>query len=220
MLGSLIGDPARANILVALMSGKALTATELASEAGVTPQTASSHLKKLESANLIKQVKQGRHRYYSIADDEVAHVIETVSSLAAKRGHLRTRTGPKDPALRKARICYDHLAGEMGVQMYDSLVENDYLQYVKGDITLSETGDAFITRLGIHLPPLYKARRPLCRQCLDWSARRSHLAGSLGTALLNHFIDVRWAKREEGSRIISFSAKGEQEFNQLFPELK
>ncbi len=219
MLGSLIGDPARANILIALMSGKALTATELASEAGVTPQTASSHLKKLESAHLIKQVKQGRHRYYSIADDEVAHVIETVSSLAAKRGHLRTRTGPKDPALRKARICYDHLAGEMGVQMYDSLVENDYLQYIKGDITLSEAGKMFVISLGIDLPPLYKARRPLCRQCLDWSARRSHLAGSLGTALLNHFINTGWAKREESSRIISFSAKGEQQFNKLFPEM-
>ena len=114
LLGSLIGDPARANILTALMSGKALTATELASEAGVTVQTASSHLKKLQEAQLLRQRKQGRHRYFTLADDDVGSVLEAMMGLAARRGLLRTRTGPRDEALRKARVCYNHLAGRSG----------------------------------------------------------------------------------------------------------
>ena len=113
-LGSLIGDPARANILSALMSGKALTATELATEAGVTVQTTSSHLRKLEEADLIKQRKQGRHRYFALADADVGDLLETMMGLAARRGMLRTRTGPKDSDLRKARVCYNHLAGDRG----------------------------------------------------------------------------------------------------------
>ena len=122
-LGALIGDPARANILTALMSGKALTASELAGEAGVSPATASTHLGKLEAAGLLQQRKQGRHRYFALADDEVGAVLEAMMGLAESRGHTRTRTGPKDPALRKARICYDHLAGELGVHLFDSLIQ-------------------------------------------------------------------------------------------------
>ncbi len=127
LLGSLIGDPARANILTALMSGKALTATELASEAGVTVQTASSHLKKLQDANLLRQRKQGRHRYFTLADDDVGSVLEAMMGLAAKRGLVRTRTGPRDDALRKARVCYNHLAGDLGVAIYDGMVSRGYL---------------------------------------------------------------------------------------------
>ena len=113
LLGSLIGDLAWANVLTALMSGKALTASELAAEAGITKQTASSHLNKLEAAALVSQRKQGRHRYFTLADDEVGSMLEAMMGPAAKRGLLRTRTGPKDPALRKARICFNHLAGLM-----------------------------------------------------------------------------------------------------------
>ncbi|MEL7454334.1 MAG: winged helix-turn-helix domain-containing protein, partial [Pseudomonadota bacterium] len=122
LFGALIGDPARANILTALMSGKALTATELAGEAGVTIQTASSHLKKMEDAGLLRQRKQGRHRYFALADDDVSHVLESLMGLAAKRGLLRTRPGPKDAALRKARVCYNHLAGDMGVALYENML--------------------------------------------------------------------------------------------------
>ena len=114
MIASLVGDPARANMLTALMNGRALTASELAQEAGITPQTASSHLSKLEAGGLIEPEKQGRHRYYRLTDDDVAGVLEGLAGLAARTGHMRVRTGPKDPALRRARICYDHLAGDLG----------------------------------------------------------------------------------------------------------
>ncbi len=217
LLGALIGDPARANMLTALMSGKALTATELASEAGVTTQTASSHLGKLEGAGLISMRKQGRHRYFSLAGEDVGALLETLMGMAAKRGHIRTRTGPKDPALRKARVCYNHLAGDMGVQMFDSLLAQGFL-IEDGDIVdLTDTGRAFIKTLGIELDGLGNARRPLCKSCLDWSARRTHLAGLLGTLMLDRFYETGWANRQNGSRVVVFTKVGEKRFSKMFP---
>ncbi len=218
LLGSLIGDPARANMLTALMSGRALTASELAGEAGVTLQTASTHLKKLESAELLRQRKQGRHRYFSLADDDVGSVLEALMGLAAKRGLMRTRTGPRDPALRKARVCYNHLAGELGVEFYDSLVRNKWLNEVGDEVVLTQRGDAEVKKFGIDLAPLRTMRRPLCISCLDWSARRAHLAGSLGTAFLNRFYELGWALREKESRIIRFSARGEKMLHLVFAD--
>ncbi|WP_020591668.1 ArsR/SmtB family transcription factor [Kiloniella laminariae] len=219
LLGSLIGDPARANMLTALMSGKALTASELAAEAGITLQTTSAHLGKLEGGGLIRQRKQGRHRYFTLADEDVGSLLETMMGLAAKKGHTRTRTGPKAPALRKARVCYNHLAGELGVQMYDSLLSRGFLlaQEDEDMLILSDQGRDFIADLGVDISPLNQSRRPLCKSCLDWSARRSHLAGSLGTALLEHFYHKGWAKRIEGQRIVEFSRPGEFSFQKLFP---
>src|ERR1700729_4512187 len=117
MIAALVGDPARANMLTALMTGRALTASELAHEAGVTPQTASSHLAKLEAGGLIEQEKQGRHRYFRLSGPDVAGLLEVIEGVAARAGHMRVRMGPKDPALRRARIWYDHLAGYFGVQL-------------------------------------------------------------------------------------------------------
>src|SRR5687768_16708664 len=128
-IGALIGDPARANMLAALMDGRALTATELSEVAGVTAQTASTHLSKLEAGGLIQPQKQGRHKYFSLAGPEVAHLIESLTVFAADLGHLRHRPGPKDEAMRKARICYDHLAGDLGVLMFDSLVSRRHLTF-------------------------------------------------------------------------------------------
>lgn len=216
LIGSLIGDPARANMLNALLSGKALTATELASEAQVTPATASTHLAKLESGGLVSQRKSGRHRYYSLADEDVAGVLEALGCLAAKRGHLRTRTGPKEPALRKARICYDHLAGEMGVRMLDSLSARGFVAEEGEALHLTDAGRGFVETFGIPLDALAASRRPLCRSCLDWSARRSHLAGSLGAAMLDRITALGWAKRETGTRAIRFSRNGEAAFLERF----
>lgn len=216
-IGALIGDPARANMLTALMSGKALTATELAAEAGVTAQTASAHLAKLAEAGLTEGRKQGRHRYFTLADDEVGSVLEAVMGLAAKRGHLRTRTGPKDPALRQARVCYNHLAGEMGVQLYDSMLAAGGLKTAGEDILLTQPGEAFARDFGIDLDALNTTRRPMCRACLDWSARRTHLAGALGQAMLTRIIDRGWARRAPDSRVIVFSASGKQAFEKVFP---
>jgi DNA-binding transcriptional ArsR family regulator len=217
ILGSLIGDPARANMLTALLSGKALTASELAGEAGITPQTASTHLAKMEAAGLLQLHKQGRHRYFALADEDVGSLLEAMMGLAAKKGHLRTRTGPKDPALRKARVCYNHLAGDLGVHMMDSLLAQGFLTPENEGLGLTTDGRRYFEGFAIDFDPLEKQRRPLCKSCLDWSNRRSHLAGSLGSALLSRFYDLGWARRMENSRIISFSTAGEKAFLKAFP---
>ncbi|WP_043619893.1 helix-turn-helix transcriptional regulator [Ensifer sp. ZNC0028] len=218
LIGSLIGDPARANMLTALMGGSALTATELATHAGITLQTASSHLAKLEAGGLLSQRKQGRHRYFQLAEDEVGLMLENLMGFAAGRGMTRHRPGPKDPALRKARVCYNHLAGDYGVRMYDSLIAEKQIEVTGDDLALTPDGQSRIEALGIDYTALKKSRRPICRTCLDWSERRSHLAGSLGEALLTLFIDKGWAKREANSRVIRFTANGEKAFSELFPQ--
>ncbi|WP_299675451.1 winged helix-turn-helix domain-containing protein [uncultured Roseobacter sp.] len=215
-VAALIGDPARANMLTALMSGKALTVSELAEEAGVTIQTASSHLSKLDEGGLLRPRKQGRHKYFSLAGDEVAHVLEGLMGLAAGSGHVRKRTGPKDAELRKARVCYNHLAGDMGTQMFDSMMDNGHIMLDGGDLALTDEGAAFATGFEIDLDALRKARAPLCRECLDWSERRSHLAGSLGRAFLTRFEELSWAKRDQKTRVVAFSRNGAKEFTRLF----
>src|SRR6201991_3670731 len=176
MIASLVGDPARANMLTALLSGRALTASELAQEAGITPQTASSHLAKLESGGLIEPEKQGRHRYSRLTGPEVGHVLEGLAGLAARTGHMRARTGPKDPALRRARICYDHLAGDLGVQMLDSLRTRNLIRQRKQAIELTAEGERLLGKhLQISSDMLTPPRRPVCKACLDWSERRHHL---------------------------------------------
>jgi len=219
MVASLVGDPARANMLTALLSGRALTASELSQEAGITPQTASSHLSKLEAGGLIEQEKQGRHRYYRLADPDVGGVLEGLAALAARAGHMRVRTGPKDPALRRARVCYDHLAGDLGVQMLDSLRRQKLVHQHKQEIELTAEGERFLSRaLQIDAATLMHPRRPICKACLDWSERRHHLAGTLGAALMRRFTELKWAARDPapGSRVVQFSRQGEKRFDALF----
>jgi DNA-binding transcriptional ArsR family regulator len=215
-IASLVGDPARANMLTALMSGKALTATELAHEAGVMPQTASTHLAKLESGGLVVTEKQGRHRYFQLSGADVAGVLESLMGLAARTGHLRTQTGPRDPALRRARVCYDHLAGELGVGLYDGLHRQSYLTAEDNGVILTPKGARALDSFGIDVTRLQDQRRPVCKNCLDWSARRPHLAGSLGAALLDRFYALKWARRETGSRIVTFTPPGERELRKRF----
>lgn len=215
-VAALIGDPARANMLTALMDGKALTASELAAEANVTPQTASAHLGKMTETRILQQRKQGRHRYYVISDENVADVIAGLMGIAEKAGLTRTRTGPKDMALRVARSCYNHLAGDMGVQLFDALNRHGYLRKTASGVDLTISGRNFIEEFGIDLPSLEQKTSPLCRECLDWSARRSHLSGNLGRAMLDHFIELDWASRDTTSRAIIFSENGKIAFNNTF----
>lgn len=212
-LAALIGDPARANILCALMAGKALTAGELAKEAGVMPQTASSHLAKLVGASLLFVEVQGRHRYYRIAGPDVAEAIETMMGLAARIGHLRARTGPKDPAMRLARLCYDHLAGEMGAALYDALFDQGLIVVERAGLVVSPKGRTRFIAEGIDMAELEARRCAMCRTCLDWSERRHHLAGSLGTALASLVTARGWARRETNSRIVSFTPQGMTAFH-------
>ncbi len=220
MIASLVGDPARANMLTALMSGRALTASELAQEAGITPQTASSHLSKLEAGGLIDLEKQGRHHYYRLTGEDIAGLLEMLEGLAARVGHMRVRTGPKDPALRRARICYDHLAGDLGVQMLDSMRDQKLVRQKKQDIELTAEGARFLEKnLQIASQTLAHPRRPVCKACLDWSERRHHLAGTLGVAMMNRFTELKWAARDPapGSRVVNFTRTGEKRFAALFP---
>ena len=144
-IAALLGDPARANMLTALSAGQALTAGELAREAGVTAQTASSHLGKLSAASLIEGRKQGRHVYYALSGPDVAGVLEALTGLAERTGHTRVRTGPKEPALRRARVCYDHLAGDLGVALLDSLTHRGFIVGAGETLVLSEGGETFMS---------------------------------------------------------------------------
>ena len=214
-IAALAGDPARANMLAALMGGEALTASELASEAGVTVQTASSHLAKLAAGGLIAGLRQGRHRYFRLSDGDVAEMLEKIMHVAARTGHLRTRPGPSDPLIRKARVCYDHLAGEMGVYLFENLIAAGHIAERHDTVRLTHRGETFMGKFGIALAELSQQRRPLCRACLDWSMRRHHLAGSLGAALLQRIYTLGWAAGERGSRAVIFTKSGETKFARL-----
>lgn len=215
-IASLVGDPSRAGILLALLGGQALTASELAQIARVTKQTVSSHVAKLRAAGLVAHEAQGRHRYVRLANREVARLLESLMGVADRGGAVRASVGPRDPALRKARVCYDHLAGELGVLVFESLEARDFLRSARGGLELSDPGQRFFRALGIELESLERARRPLCRACLDWSARRPHLAGALGAALLERVFALGWARRARGSRTLHFSALGEDALRRKF----
>jgi DNA-binding transcriptional ArsR family regulator len=213
-IAALMGDPARANMLTALMDGRALTVSELAGAAGVGLPTASGHLAKLDQAGLLIAEKQGRHRYFRLSGPDVAEVLEGLMGLAQRTGAVRVRTGPKDAALREARVCYDHLAGERAVSLMRGLTDRALIE--AGDQPrLSEGGRSFFEDLGIDLPGLERGRRPLCRACLDWSERRSHLGGALGAAILDHVLQAGWARRADG-RVVTFSPKGAAAYDRAF----
>ena len=207
-IAALIGDPARANMLTALMDGRALTVSELANAGGVALPTASGHLTRLEQAGLLAAEKQGRHRYLRLSGADVADTLEALMGLAQRTGALRVRTGPRDAALRQARVCYDHLAGERAVMLADSLEKLGLM----ADTALTDAGRIWFAERGFAPSG---GRRPFCRTCLDWSERRHHLGGSLGAAILSHALARGWAKRGEG-RVVAFSARGGGEFDALF----
>jgi len=215
-VAALVGDRARAAILTALMSGRALTATELAGAAGVSKPTASSHLAKLVDAELLAVETAGRHRYFRLAGHDVAAVVEALTRLANRSGAIQVETGPEDPALRRARVCYDHLAGELGVLLFDGLHARGALRASTKRVTLTEAGERLCREFGIDLPALERARRPLCLPCLDWSARRHHLAGALGAAFLDRIYTLGWARPKRGTRVVLFSALGERAFRARF----
>jgi DNA-binding transcriptional ArsR family regulator len=209
-IAALIGNPASANMLTALLAGPALTVTELAQEAGLGLSTVSGHLARLEAARLVAVERQGRHRYFRLADSDVVAALEGLMPLAARAGHLRTRPGPRDPELRRARSCYDHLAGDLAVRVFDCLVAARVLD-VRGDaLRVTERAGPYFRARGIDPDQLMRSRRPLARKCLDWSERRAHLGGALGAAIFDHVLARRWAARTPGSRVVRFPRGGER----------
>jgi DNA-binding transcriptional ArsR family regulator len=209
---AMMGDPARANMLMALMSGLSLTATELAREAGVGLSTASGHLAKLESCGLVIGTRQGRYRYFHMADTDVADAIEALVTIAARVGHLRSRPGPKDEAMRRARSCYDHLAGNLAVDLFERWISGHVLVWLGEAAHLTRKGRGFLADRDIDVRALECQKRPLCRTCIDWSERRNHLGGSIGAAILSHAVGKRWAVRVPQSRVVRFSSHGEKKF--------
>lgn len=215
-VAALVGDHARAEVLTALMADRALTATELAGIAGVTKQTISAHLAKLLDAGLLAVDHQGRHRYYRLADPDVAGLLESLMGVAFRTGAVRLRSSPREPALRKARVCYDHLAGELGVLAYEALLAQRVLATGADGLRLTRAGTAWFADLGIDVAALAGLRRAFCRPCLDWGERRHHLGGALGTALLRRIDELGWARRSQDSRVVAFTPPGELAFRSLF----
>ena len=208
----LMGEPARSYMVMALMSGLSLSAAELAREASVTASTATGHLKKLQSAGLLVSSRQGRHRYFRIADPDVANAVEALIAVATRVGHVRTRPGPEDAAMRHARSCYDHLAGRLAVDLFERWIAHGLLRWRGKLVHLTLKGRRLLTARGLQLEALERGKRPLCRTCIDWSERQHHLGGALGAAILAHAAERGWATRKAPTRRISFSALGERRF--------
>jgi DNA-binding transcriptional ArsR family regulator len=220
-IAALAGDPARAGMLHALLDGRALTASELARVAGVTPQTASGHLARLSAAGLVRVAKQGRHRYHRLASPAVAQMMESIMQVAAGLARPQLTVGPRDQALRAARTCYDHLAGTLAVALADALVGAGHVELSDDSGLVTESGLALLGRVGVDVAALGSAKgkrggRLACRPCLDWTERRPHLAGRLGAALCTHCLAQGWIRRVDGSRAVTVTPKGERGFRESF----
>ncbi len=211
-----MGDPSRASMLMALMSGEALTAGELAFRAGVALPTASGHLAQLAGGGLLAVTKQGRHRYYRLAGPAVAHAIETLSDLAIQVFPSPRRAMPEDAPLRRARTCYDHLAGRLGVAVADGLVERRVLRRADEGFALVRrgSGEAFLGSWGIELASLERSRRPMVGACIDWTERRPHLAGALGAAIVERFLEAGWIRRRRDDRAVAVTPLGQRKLRE------
>ncbi len=214
-VAALVGDPARANILCALLGGQALTAKELSFAARVSPQTTSGHLAKLSEAHLIAALQQGRFRYYRLAGQPVAAMLESIMNVATM---LPPRARPirMDPAMRKARLCYDHCAGLLGVGLADSLRERGHIELSDDGGVVTLPGTQFLNEFGLDIEGLQKHRRVFCGPCLDWSERRPHLAGAVGAALARRLLDLRWIERVRDTRALIVTPAGHHGLHRTF----
>lgn len=222
-IGALLGDAGRCRVLMALDDGRALPASVLADEAEVSPSTASSHLHKLLDAGLLTVEAHGRHRYYRLANPRVGQLLETLTQLAPAQPIRSLRQGTRAHALRRARTCYDHLAGRLGVAIMGSLISGGQLTGGDGavhpesarrdsragygrdvDYHLSDDGREFLTEFGVQLPP----RHLVVRYCVDWSEQRHHLAGALGRGLRDRLTALEWIRRSPNTRAVKVTDKG------------
>jgi DNA-binding transcriptional ArsR family regulator len=213
-IGGLVGEPARVGMLLALMDGRALTATELAAVARITSATASRHLALLVEAGLLRVRQQGRHRYHQLASAEVARMLEGLMQLAVAQPRAQPPlTGPRDASLRFARTCYDHLAGRLAVALADRLIELGAVRIEDETAVVTERAGPALQGLGLPaeaLPP--HGQRPPCRPCLDWGERRVHLAGRLGALLCAHCMERGWLLRKQGTRSLELMPAGAAAF--------
>jgi DNA-binding transcriptional ArsR family regulator len=215
-IASVVGDPARARILSALMDRRARTAKELAFLAGVAPATASAHLAKLLDGKLVSVEPQGRHRYFRLASALVAQMIEAIGLVAAEAPAAATPRSRVDETMATARTCYDHIAGRVGVAIADALQDRGHVVFADGGGEVTASGRAFFSDLGIDLARSSAGRRVFCRPCLDWTERRYHLAGAVGAALCDHCLARGWLQRLRDSRALAISAGGRAAFASAF----
>ncbi len=215
-VAALVGDPARANIMCALLDGRALTAKELAYAAHISPQTASGHLAKLTEARLLSVVPQGRHRYFRLSTPLVGQMLEGIFAVAA-HGPPRFRPSHKlDEQMRTARICYDHIAGRLGVGLADTLCGRGHVVLSDEGGEVTEPGVEFFTRFGVDLAAAQRRKRVFCRSCLDWSERRPHLAGSVGAAIADRCAALGWTQRARNSRALIITPAGRAGLDEVF----
>jgi DNA-binding transcriptional ArsR family regulator len=213
-VGALVGDRARAEMLSVLMSGRAMTAKELAYAAKVTPQTTSEHLSKLVKAGILTVTTQGRFRYFRVGSSTVSQMLESIMTVALSNS--KRMPVFRDRTLARARMCYDHLAGEISVAIADSLIRNGYLILGPEGGEVTETGEVFLAKLGIDVAESRRRRRAFCRPCLDWSERRFHIAGSIGASLAQFCFRMKWVKRIEDSRALLITPEGVQGLRESF----
>ncbi|HXT09069.1 MAG TPA: winged helix-turn-helix domain-containing protein [Roseiarcus sp.] len=224
-IAALVADPARMNMLCALMSGRALTAGELARAAGVTPQTASGHLARLKMAGLVVAERHGRSRYHRLGAASVAGMLESIMAVAAVNGEAlgkRLVVGPRDKALRLARTCYDHLAGKVAVDIADRMTKRGYVDLAPDSGVVTKEGMTFLrSRLGIDAAMLGiadrgRSRRIFCKPCLDWSERRPHIAGAVGAAICSACFGHGWIRRLDGVRAVAVTTGGRVAMREIF----
>src|SRR5205085_5320037 len=215
-IAALVGDPARATMVSALLDGRGLTATELAYAAHVTPQTASTHLAKLTEAGLLSVFRDGRHRYFRLASPKVALMLDGIMAVAVENRPRFRPLSRQARELSEARICYDHLAGRLSVDLTDFLTTHEYIVVADEAAEITPAGIGFLTEFGIDLSALSWTRRRFCRLCLDWTERRPHIAGAVGAAMTKRYFDLRWMERMKRSHAVVVTPLGQRGFQKTF----
>jgi len=213
---SLLGEASRASILTSLMDGRFHTATELAYMAGIKPQTASFHLSKLVEGNLVKADKQGRHRYFQLANTEVAALLESLLAISPPPEIRSLKQSNQLKLLQDARTCYDHLAGKLGVGLTESMVSAGYLEKEEKEFRVTLSGNQFLADFGVDLDVLKKKRRSFSHACIDWSERHHHLGGSLGNGLMVRLLELGWITQAPAIRAVNITEAGKKGFKQFF----
>jgi len=215
-IAALVVEPARATVLSALLDGRALTASELAFAARITPQTASSHLAKLTEAGLLSVIRDGRHRYFRLASPKVVEMLDGIVAVALENRPRYRPLTRQARDLSAARICYDQLAGRLSVDLTDFFTTHDYIVPGEEAAEITQAGANFLTEFGIDLDALSSTRRHFCRLCLDWTERRPHIAGAIGAALTKRYFDLGWTERMKRSRAVIVTEPGKRAFLETF----
>jgi len=215
-VAALVGDPARATMVSALLDGRALTASELACAARIAPQTASTHLAKLTAAGVLSVVRTGRHRHFRLASPAVVAMIEGIVAVALEKRPQYRPLSRQARALSAARICFDHLAGRLSVELTDAFVTREYVVPDEEAAEITAAGTRFFTEFGIELPGRRATRRNVCRLCLDWTERRPHVAGALGVAMTTRYFELGWMERMPRGHAVIVTPRGRRGLRETF----